>query len=348
MLKNLILFDQDLQPYRRDIYLILANKLRSHGLILKVYSDVNIVKSNVPKSSIFYLIEYSLFSFLRTIVNEKPVVILQFVWLRYLFVLPFMLLMKVINQPVIVWSHGVNLQNKDKRISRLPYEIRQLLASALIIYTPEQLQYIKFNRSKTFVAYNTIVFHNLSEARYRQFLSNRSDLGSKKVLLAVGRWNVNNRSPEDLISLSDRLIGRNYVIKLIGPGLPHRLQTECSNRTNIDYLGAIYNQEVMNAWYRRADVFIMPGAIGLAINQSFNEGTPILLKDVNHGPESYYFEDGINGELYSNIEEMISGLKKILADHSAYEDAARKMARENMGIDKMISGIINAVDYVRK
>ena len=347
-MNKLILFDQDLQPYRRDIYLILAKKLKSHGLILKVYSDVNIVKTNVPKSSIFYLIEYSLFSFLRTIVNEKPVVILQFVWLRYFFLLPFMVLMKVFNQPVIVWSHGINLQKKDKRISRLPYEIRQLLASALIIYTPEQLQYIKFNKSKAFVAYNTIVFQNLTEGRYLHFLKDRIGLDSKKVLLAVGRWNVNNRSPEDLISLSDRLIGRNYVIKLIGPDLPHILQTECSIRANIDYLGAIYNQEVMNAWYRRADVFIMPGAIGLAINQAFNEGTPILLKDVNHGPESYYFEDGINGELYSNIEQMISGMNKILANYSAYEDAARKTAREKMGIDKMISGIIDAVDYVRK
>lgn len=345
---RIVLFDQDCQQYRQEIYVYLADVLKGSGYSLKVYGDKNKVDRLYVSDGLVELIDYSFLSFLRVWGRSRRSIIIQFVWLRYLFILPFMVLMKVIKQPVIVWSHGVNLQNKEKRISRLPYEIRQLLASALVIYTPDQFQYIRYNKSKTFVAYNTIVFKDLTEASYLQFLNSRRNLESTKVLLAVGRWNVNNRSAEDLISLSDRLKGANYIIKIIGPDLPDRFQKECLVRINIDYLGAIYNHDVVNAWYRRADVFIMPGAVGLAINQSFNEGTPILLKDVNHGPEAYYFENGINGELYDNIDEMVKGLDKIFANYNAYVDAARRTAKEKMGIDRMIAGLIEAVDYVRK
>lgn len=346
-LSSIVLFDQDCQHYRQEIYVILAEILSSLGFTLKVYGDKNIVSKIYVREGLVELVDYSLLSFLRIWWSSRRSIIIQFVWLRYRYILPFMSLMRLFNQPVIVWSHGVNLQNKETRIARLPYEIRQLLASALIIYTPDQFEYIRFNKPKTFVAYNTIVFQELSEAYYLQFLRRTNSLESKKVLLAVGRWNINNRAPEDLILLSDRLKGDNYIIKLIGPDLPDKFQRECSNRCNIDYLGAIYNQEEVNAWFRRADVFIMPGAVGLAINQSFNEGTPILLKDVNHGPESYYFENGINGELYGNIEEMVLGLGKIFANYCAYQRAAKKTAKEKMGIDRMLDGIIDAVNYVR-
>lgn len=45
-----------------------------------------------------------------------------------------------------------------------------------------------------------------------------------------------------------------------------------------------------------ADIFLLPGRVGLAILDAFAAGLPLLMTDIPiHGPEAEYLEDGVNG-----------------------------------------------------
>lgn len=47
---------------------------------------------------------------------------------------------------------------------------------------------------------------------------------------------------------------------------------------------------------RMADVFLLPGRVGLAILDAFAAGLPLLTTDIPiHGPEAEYLEEGVNG-----------------------------------------------------
>ena len=102
----------------------------------------------------------------------------------------------------------------------------------------------------------------------------------------------------------------------------------------------------MDIWYHVADIFVMPGAIGLAINQSFYHGVPILLKDVPHGPEYYYFEDKVNGRLYGKDRPIQEELRLIEQDLNRYSYEAKTTADTKMNLQIMLNGIKNAIKSV--
>ena len=258
---------------------------------------------------------------------------------------------KLKGKKIIVWSHGINLQNTNQPLKNILYYIRQFLADALIIYTPQQKKYIKASHKKLFIANNTLDFNSLpiiNESKNE--LKEKYGYTDKKIILTVGRFFENNRKVSHLISLG-RLLDDSYKLLVVGPGLSDSDKEEMTVLNNMNYLGVIYDQKIICELYKMADLFIMPGAIGLSLNQAFYYYTPCIIENVPHGPEAYYFKDGYNGYLYrkGSIEDLYKKTNEML-DNEKYEkfcENAYTTIQTEGSFNKMLEGFIAAIDYVQ-
>jgi glycosyltransferase involved in cell wall biosynthesis len=100
-----------------------------------------------------------------------------------------------------------------------------------------------------------------------------------------------------------------FQLLIVGSG-PDRAWVEEEARSNrwIHYLGQKFGREKALA-LRMADIFVLPGRVGLAILDSFAAGLPLFTTDLTiHGPEVSYLTDGENG-------------RKTAHDLQAYADA---------------------------
>ena len=169
----------------------------------------------------------------------------------------------------IVWSHGINLQKRKQRIRKLPYYFRQYLANALIIYSKDQKQYIKASHKKLFIANNTLNFHDFPKIiETKEEIKAQKGLSNKKIIISVGRFNTNNRKVSHLTKLAE-LLDSSYHILIIGPGLSGNQIKKIDTLSNIEYCGPIYDVYEVCKLFKGSDLFIMPGAIGLAILKPF-------------------------------------------------------------------------------
>jgi glycosyltransferase involved in cell wall biosynthesis len=107
------------------------------------------------------------------------------------------------------------------------------------------------------------------------------------------------------------------------------------------------------AFLELGHVFIMPGAVGLAILDGFAAGLPLLTTDCRlHGPEIAYLREGRNGFLTpNNMDEYVAAVVRTLRDRRllsslsqnclvdagnySVEDMARRFAG---GVVKALSG----------
>jgi glycosyltransferase involved in cell wall biosynthesis len=349
-MKTIVLFDQDLQHYRQDIYKRFYKEFSRNGYTLKVFFDQKFKKTLLDP--IFHAISYDFTSFRRVVLTEQPDIIIQFVWLRYKFLLLFMLWVKLRGKKIIVWSHGINLQNKSQKFKNILYYIRQYLADALLIYTPEQKQFIRASKKKLFVANNTLEFSALPNVRDdKNDLKKKFGLNYNKVVLSVARFDVNNRKVEQLIELS-KILDVGYRILIVGPGISDNRAKEIALLPNVDYKGPIFDQKEICEYYKMADVFVMPGAIGLAICQAFYFGTPCIVERVAQGPEAFYLKEGINGYYYrpGDIHDLFKKLNKVLEKdrHARFCENARQTIMTEGSIENMFKGFLDAIRYVEK
>ncbi len=111
-----------------------------------------------------------------------------------------------------------------------------------------------------------------------------------------------NLSPNqhlDFLFKAGRIIQREirgFTLVILGNG-PQREHVElmATRERYIRYLGPRIGREKALA-LKLADVFLLPGAVGLAILDSFAAGLPLLTTELaTHGPEVGYLSHGNNG-----------------------------------------------------
>lgn len=348
-MKNIILFDQDCQHYRIPIYHYFNNELSKMGYNLIVIYDKKL--NNISKDNLFLGAIYS-FNNLNALVNKfNCTLIIQYIWLKYKFLIPFMFYNRLKGVKTIVWSHGVNLQLPNQQLKNQIYYLRQKLANALIIFSENQKKFIHASHEKLFVANNTLDFKSFPEIKLsKEQIKQKYGYSGKKIILSVARFEANNRKVEHLVSLSEKL-DDNFKILIVGPGVSKKLLDRIKDNNKVKSFEAIYDNEKINEFYKMADLFCMPGAIGLALNQAFYYSTPVIVEDVNQGPEIFYLHVGENGFLYkeNDIEDLKRKVINVFKDHVYYEkmcNSARQTIISEGSLEKMYQGFADAIKYV--
>lgn len=347
-LKTLLLFDPEIRHYRQSVYNYFQKELKTHGYDLKVVYDK---KRNNLEGDLFIGIDYTGKNFNRVIKNNRCRLIILFVWLRYTFLLPFMLYCRLKGIKAITWSHGINLLKKRRPLKNQLYYLRQRLARALIIYSENEKEYIKASHRKLFIANNTLNFYDFPEINVKkEELKRKYHLEKKKIILFVGRISVPGRKIEALIELAGKLDG-NYMILVIGPGLREELVAQIGKTENIHYWGAIYDPLKIAEIYSLSDLFCMPGPIGLAINHAFYYELPVVTEEGEHGPEITYLEQGKNGFLYkkNDIEDLKAKVLYLLenpGEYNRFSKNAKETIETEASIESMVKVFVDAVKYV--
>ncbi len=347
-MKSLLLFDAEVQPYRQPIYEWLAGEFARHGYRLHIVYDT---RRNHLAGGLYTGVRFSFRSFRRIAAEHDCRVMILFVWLRYKFLLPFMMYARWKGIRMVSWCHGINLQKKDQFWVNKLYYIRQKLAHAVLLYSESERKHVRTKAAKVFVANNTLNFEAIpSILSSREELKEKYGLAGKKVVLCVGRMDVNNRKPQYLVDGFERFPFPGGFLLLVGPGLDPVLVRRMENRENMRAVGPIYDPIPVNELFRLADVFCMPGAIGLAINQAFYHGLPVVLENVNHGPEGIYFQEGRNGLLFreGDVEDMMAKLKQLCSDEAlqqSFSAQAKKTVGRQARMDLMLAGFLQAVRY---
>lgn len=353
-MKTLLLFDAETQHYRQSIYKFFREEFEKHGYRLKVVYDKRLNKINKEMNSDLFLgIDYTFKNFTALIEENRCPIIILFVWLRYKFLLPFMLYHRLKGIKIVTWSHGINLQEKDNRLMNLFYYLRQILAHALIIFSENEKVFIKASHKKVFVANNTLNFNDFPFITLsKEELKEKYRLAGKRVVLCVGRMNTNNRKVDYLLEGFEKFSPHQTVLLIVGPGLTAEQEERVKKIDNVQYYGAVYDPVKINEIYKLSDIFCMPGAIGLAVNHAFYYGMPVVVEDVDQGPEAVYLKTGRNGYFFKkgDIEDMMNKIVTLLEDKNLYgsfSKQAEETIKTEASVEKMLAGFLEAIDYVR-
>jgi glycosyltransferase involved in cell wall biosynthesis len=350
MIRVLLIHAGLIPHYRIPIYTYLSNYLKRYGYDFIVVSDG--IQPGSP-----YIIEFQYakmhLSALRIasfVYRRKIDIIIDFMELKHHYLFPTYLMTKVIMaRKMIYWGQGRDLLDPRKKIKNIAYAVEQAMCSAIILYAEHLKKYLpKRFQKKVFIANNTLhlTYKGLPPGVTREKILAEYGIKTKKNIICVGRMQKRKR----LNNLAEALIHMNRPdigLILVGPDTDGVLKE--IEGDNIFKLGPLYGDKKFYL-LSSADVYCLPGAVGLSIVDAFYCGLPLVTEEGDESAEIMYLKDGVNGFLVpKNNMPMLSQKLLLLLDDDElrrrFADAAKREIRENGSIDKLCSGFRDALRY---
>jgi len=178
------------------------------------------------------------------------------------------------------------------------------------------------------------------------------------VIAFLGRL-IASKGVHQLLSVFEILLRRHpkAMLIVIGDG-PERAVMEDRIKTlgHVKMLGAITSWSASAPYLYASDVLLNPGYLGLSINHAFALGLPVISQrspspNVRyHSPEIDYLQPKSNGLLspHGDLSAMADAVETILRDQEQYAQNALSFARNHLGLEKMVDGLVHAVTHVEK
>lgn len=157
-----------------------------------------------------------------------------------------------------------------------------------------------------------------------------------------------------LLEAADRIKAQNPAFKLLIIGSGNdvaTVETFAQNRDWVVYAGPKFDREKA-LYFSISELFLMPGAVGLAVLDAFALETPMILCDINiHGPEVDYLEDQTNCMFTADDVSDFSEKTLQLLNNSAQLEhlkqgcirSANEITLEKM-LEKFVNGVKQCVD----
>lgn len=174
-------------------------------------------------------------------------------------------------------------------------------------------------------------------------INKKYNLKDKRVVLFTGRLTV-HKGVEYLIKAARKIKGE---VLILGDGPERNYLQSMINQyklTNVRILGYLSPEksQLLNAFYRRADVYVAPSVwnepLGLVILESMAQYTPVIV--TRKGGIMSIVKDGYNGYLVRarNASEIAERVNKLLADEPLRKrmgERARQTVIERFSWDKV-------------
>ncbi len=344
-MKTILLLYPDMLFYKISIFNKLSVFLEQRGYKLIIwYRKINdpnnecnfIYVQNTPMTLKNYrkvIDEYKIDAVINILFKSDP---------GYYFYMASIFKTRILKIPIIFYGHGIDKQ-KDQWWRNILYNLIYFLFDGIILYTPaEKAKLWRCFHSKITFANNTLDIEKVNIRENKDKIKSRYKINSPKIILTTGRLQGRKK-----IEILRDIFIQNYKNSLdvgwliVGPDLSDEVKHSINGSNNIYYLGPIYEKKKMAEIFSIADLYCVPGALGLGIVEAFYWGLPVLTLAVNHGPEAYYLKNGVNSliakdehELKQMIQEMLNNDDK----RSLFSENARRVFNEEATLDKMFDG----------
>lgn len=351
--KKIILVTNKVYHYRISIYNYFNTKFKEHGY--ELVAITNKVQKDNPHNIMFDLTvkPFNILAYTSFIRKLNPCAVITFLNMKNVIIWPLMCWLRMTGIYSIYWNHGVNLLDPDNRFKWRLFNILHSLADTILLYSDNERKYIAAdNRKKIIIAPNTINYRDIPEIREsKKQLRARHSIQQDRVVLFVGRMNPCKRV-EDLVHIA-HLLNDNILVLLVGGPLPRNLKKTVEDAPNIRHIGPVYEPEKVNEYFKLSDVFCLPGSCGLAVNQAFFWGLPVVTQNVRHHPEIIYLEDGVNGFITdrSTPSLMADRINRLCSDENLlaeFGERAQKTFHDKASIDIMLEGFLSAIQKSRE
>ena len=348
MYRVLLLHNETIPHYRVPVYGYLSNYLKQYGFHLVVASEKIQPDNPNPVEFEYQEMCISTLSVARLIVKRQIDIVILFVDMRHLYLFPTYLVVKgLLRRKMIYWGQGLDL-SKPRAIKSLAYVIEHILCDSIILYAEHLRRYVfpRFQK-KTFVANNTLCINypGLSAEGRNKVLAEYG-IRTRKNIICVGRIQKRKRL-DHLVAAHARMNRPDVGLILAGPDTDGLLKEV--DGPNIYKVGPVYDDRKFDL-LSAADVFCLPGAVGLSIVDAFHCGLPIVTEEGDESAEMMYLREGENGFVVprGNVAEMANKLL-LLLDHSSlrqrFSERAKREIAENGHIDKLCAGFRDALCY---
>ena len=264
--------------------------------------------------------------------EEKPDALIVEANPRYLSTPAAVNWMHTRNKPVIGWGLGspqVSGLRKKRRVSF----IHQF--DAMISYSQrgaDEYAILGFPKEKIFVAHNSV-----SPTPSHPLPSRPSAFGTEPIVLFVGRLQVRKRLDSLLRACAEI---QNIRLVIVGDG-PERESLESLAREiypGAEFVGAKHGDE-LKAHFVEADLFVLPGTGGLAVQEAMSYGLPIIVAQGDGTQDDLVRKENGWQIPPDDYDTLVSTMKDALSDVARLRRMGAesyRIVKEEINIDKMV------------
>jgi glycosyltransferase involved in cell wall biosynthesis len=353
-MKKVLLISNRVMHYRVSIYNYFAHAFRRHGWELVVRSNELQKENPHPLEFDFREIPFSFRRYREEIRSIAPRVVILFLHLKDRLLWPLIHWLPFKGIPLVYWTKGANLDDPDSWLKYLVFNYVHSRCDRLILYSDQEKRYLtEANRRKVFVANNTINFSDFPPVtESRQSIKEEFRIPFEKIVLSVGRMDVagQRKKVDHLIEVFRRIKLPGAGLVIVGAGVSPALQARM-NRENTRYLGEIYDARnvQISKIFHAADLFSIPGHVGLGLVQAFHYGLPIVTEAGLQPPEIQYLRDGWNGYLVpeNDIDALRDRIEHLLEndeERRLFGQRALQEIRSRGSIENMFLGFLQCIN----
>lgn len=369
-MKSVLIIEEQMKQYRLPFYEQLYEKLRVEGIQLRVaYSDP--VGGELQKcdncrlppqyglnvKGLWLLKRRILFQPLLREISSADLVITDHAY-KLALTHYLLLLSRLGLKRVAFWGHGENRQGSASGLLE-QWKKRSLnWVTWWFAYTVGAAEYLHRQgvpKSKITAVQNSVDTRGIQDCVESLDAESRTKLRAAMGIPAAAAVGIYMGALQKAKSLPFLLHASRNIRKktkefhlIVAGGGPEEevITRNAREQSWVHFLGPKFGAE-KSELLAIADVFLLPGAVGLAILDAFAAGLPLVTTELpTHGPEIEYLEEGRNGVMTPHDPERYARAVAHLFTHpaelGALRDGARRSA-EKYSIENMIENFRSGI-----
>lgn len=348
--RRVLLVSNKVFHYRVSNYNYFARRFGEEGYEFVVRANELQKNNPYPMEFDFRTVPFGFLNYKREIEALQPDVVILFLHLKNVFIWPLIHWLKLRGIKVVYWNKGVNLEVRNPSWRNHLFYYVHSRCDGIILYCKHNIGDIQpKNRRKISVASNTINLDALPTVNAsREEIKREFGIPFRKVVLFVGRMRT-VKKVEHLIAAFNEIQDPDVGCVIVGDAMDYDLKSMIKS-DRILYLGEIFDpkNERMSKLFKAADIFCIPGDVGLGLNEAFHWGLPVVTEDGLQPPEIHYLTPGRNGFIVAenDIVALREKLLLLLRDdalRAAFSAAAREDIARDASIENMFHGFLECV-----
>ncbi len=352
-MQRILLISNKVFHYRVSNYNYFARRFREEGWEFCVRANELQKNNPFPLEFDFCEMPFDFVAYRREIERLQPKVVILFLHLKNLIIWPLLHWLKLKGILVVYWNKGINLEVRNPRLRNLPFYYIHSLCDGIVLYSKHEIKDIKpKNQHKVWIANNAVNFTAFPEIyQTRDEIKAEFGISFARVVLFVGRMRP-VKKVEHLIEIFNGIEEPGCGCVIVGDQMDYDVQSLIRG-SNIRYLGEIFDPEniQISKLFKMADLFVIPGDVGLGMNQAFYWGLPVVTEDGLQPPEIHYLTEGRNGFIVpeNDVAALREKMLLLLRDDALRAEFSRN-AREDIlreaSVETMFQGFFQCVSKI--